>query len=99
MRHWHRYAALAATLLAVALGAHWALEQTAVEHAHAAHGALAVCVLLFALFGGVRMLAPPSPHRRRVGHSERRGLLGPVFAQPCIVNARASPAWLQRFQN
>jgi len=85
-------------MLALALGAHWALEQTAGEHDHAVHGTLGACVLLFVLLGVATMPAP-SPHRRRTRIGERRSALRPVLAQPCTAIARTSPAWLQRFQH
>ncbi len=99
MRSWRRYVTLAAMLLAVALGSHWALEQTTLDHKHATHGALAVCILLFALFGRIVTPAPPPGHGRRVRNSERAAVIPPPVLRHGAVCARASPAWLQRFQN
>lgn len=98
MRSWRRYVTLAAMLLAVALGSHWALEQTALDHDHTTHGALAACILLFALFARIVSPSPPG-QGRRVRDSERAAVIPPPVLRHGAVCARASPAWLQRFQN
>jgi hypothetical protein len=95
LRRGTRLLAVAAIALSLAVLLHTAGEAAAGHHEHAAHGAIAVCVLLFTLAVSAGIAAPPSvmisvgtPIRLRPSR---------VLLDPLDSRSRASPAWLQRF--